>query len=149
MPFDNIDMSFIPPEIAPFILPITIMFVGISLASWVMYVGSLWLVYAKANRAGWLIFIPIVNVYTMLRIAGHPAWHFLLLLIPIVNVILLMVVWFNLAKAFGKGTVFGLGLLFFHWLFVVWLAFGRAEYQLMEKPKSSIDDFEPINVRPT
>jgi len=147
MPFDT---SQLPPEIVPWIVPVAVMLTGISLSLWIAYVGSLWLVYSKAGRLGCLIFVPIVNVYTLLRIAGHPAWHILLFFIPIVNIIIALMMWFNLSKVFGKGTLFGLGLIFFHWIFVVWLAFGRSEYQLVSPRKThDTGEFQPMNVRPT
>jgi len=148
MQFD-FDTSFIPPELMPYILPVSILLTGITLSLWIAYVGSLWLVYSKAGRLGCLIFVPIVNVYTMLRIAGHPAWHFLLFFIPLVNIIIAIMMWINLGKAFGKGTLFGLGLIFFHWIFVVWLAFGRSEYLLHDPRKQKTGEFQPMNVRPT
>lgn len=139
----------IPSELLPWILPVSILLTGVFLSLWVCYVGSLWLVYSKAGRSGWLIFIPIVNVYVMLRIAGKPGWYLLLLLIPIVNFFVLIFMWIDLGKAFGKGIPFGLGLIFFHWLFVIILAFGQSEYELMPVRKPNVDDFQPINVRPS
>lgn len=146
IPFDEFQ---IPPEFIPWIIPISILLVGISLSSLVIYVGSLWLVYAKAGRGGWLIFIPIINIYVLLRIAGKPAWHFLLFLIPLFTPFVLIFMWIGLAKAFGKSTLFGLGLIFFNWIFVVVLAFGRSEYQHLDPRKRHVDDFQPINVRPS
>lgn len=148
MPFE-FDALQLPPEIIPWILPLGMILIGLALSSWVIYIGSLWLVYSKSGRGGWLIFIPIVNVLVMLRMAGHPTWHFLLLLIPIVNVFVLIMMWINLGRAFGKGTLFGLGLIFFHWLFVVILAFGQSEYQLTPSLKKKMDEFQPMNVRPS
>ena len=139
----------IPPEIMPWILPVSVLCIGVALSLWVIYVGSLWLIYNKAGRSGWLIFIPLINIYVLLKIVGRPGWYFLLLLIPLVNLIVLIFLWFELGKVFGKGTGFGLGLLFFHWIFVVILAFDRSEYQLKSPRKPNIDDFQPINVRPT
>jgi hypothetical protein len=111
--------------------------------------GSLWLVYTKAGRGGWLIFIPIINIYVLLQIAGKPAWHFLLFLIPPFIPFVLIFMWIGLAKAFGKSTLFGLGLIFFNWIFVIVLAFGRSEYQQLDPRKRQVGDFQPINVRPS
>jgi len=146
IPFDELQ---IPPEIIPWILPITAILVGISLSSSIIYIGSLWLVYSKSGRSGWLTLIPIVNMYTLLKISGKPGWHFLLLFIPLVNLFVLIFMWIGLAKAFGKGTLFGLGLIFFNWIFVIVLAFGRSEYQLLDPRKRHVDEFQPINVRPS
>ena len=59
-PFDELQ---IPSEFIPWILPISTLLVGITLSLLVIYMGSLWLVYTKAGRGGWLIFIPIINIY--------------------------------------------------------------------------------------
>lgn len=146
IPFDQLQ---IPPDMIPWILPVSTLLTGLALSLWIIYLGSLWLVYTKAGRSGWLIFIPIVNIYVMLRIAGQPGWYFLLLLIPIVNLFVLIFMWINISKAFGKGTLFGLGLVFFNWIFLIILAFGSSEYQLQLEHKSQVDDFQPINIRPT
>jgi Family of unknown function (DUF5684) len=146
IPFDELQ---IPPDIIPWLIPISIVLVGIALSSGIIYIGSLWLVYAKAGRSGWLIFVPIINIYVLLRIAGRPGWHFLLLFIPLVNLFVIIFMWIGLAKVFGKSTLFGLGLIFFNWIFVVALAFGQSEYQRLDPRKRYVDDFQPINVRPS
>jgi len=137
------------PEMARWIVPVSIFIGGIILSLWVIYIGSLWLIFHKAGRSGWLIFIPIVNILVLLRIAGRPMWYLLLLLIPLVNIIVAIMIWLDLARIFGKSTLFGLGLLFFNWIFVVILAFGQAEYQHDLRKKSKVDEFKPLNIRPT
>lgn len=142
-------ISFDELQISPEIIPWIIVLVGIALSSLVIYIGSLWLVYAKAGRGGWLIFVPIINIYALLRIAGQSGWYFLLLLIPLFTPFVLIFMWIGLAKTFGKSTLFGLGLIFFNWIFVVALAFGRSEYMLLDPRKRHVDEFQPINERPT
>ncbi len=143
------DEAQIPAEIIPWIMPIGIVIIGIALSIWVIYLGSLWLVYSKADRSGWLVLIPIVNVYVLLKIAGRPGWHFLLLFIPLINLFVIIFMWLGVAKAFGKSGLFGLGLIFFNWIFLIGLAFGQSEYQLHDVRKSHVDEFQPINVRPS
>ena len=48
----------------------------------------------------------------LLKIAGKPAWWLILFLIPLVNLVIAIIAMIALAKAFGKGTGFGLGLAF-------------------------------------
>jgi hypothetical protein len=55
-------------------------------------------------------------------------WWLLLFLIPGVNLIMLILVWLSVAKAFGKGTGFTLGLIFLSPIFVPILGFGDARY---------------------
>ena len=63
----------------------------------------------KTNTAnGWLAWIPIANVILMLNIAQKPAWWFLLLLIPVLNIVILVIVWMKIAKARGKAEWWGI-----------------------------------------
>jgi hypothetical protein len=92
-------------------------------------VASMWKVFTKAGEPGWAAIIPIYNLFVLLKIAGKPAWWFLLLLIPVVNFVILAIVCIALAKNFGKGAGFGLGLLFLSPIFYPMLAWGDARYQ--------------------
>ena len=47
---------------------------------------------------------------------------------PIVNIVVGIMVNFKLAKAFGKGTGFGFGLLFLNTIFILILGFGDTKY---------------------
>jgi hypothetical protein len=51
-----------------------------------------------------------------------------LLLIPGVNVTIGIILVFDLAKSFGKGAGFALGLLFLNLIFMLILGFGDARY---------------------
>ena len=65
----------------------------------------------------------------LLKIVGRPGWWFVLCLIPFVNAIILILVSIDLAKSFGKGAGFGLGLAFLGVVFYPMLGFGSAQYQ--------------------
>lgn len=56
---------------------------------------------------GWFAWIPILNVFLMLMIAKKPLWWFVLLLIPIVNIIISIIVWMAIAEARGKPSWIG------------------------------------------
>ena len=49
--------------------------------------------------------------------------------VPVVNIVIGIMIIFDLAKVFGKGTGFGFGLLFLSFIFIPILAFGDAQYQ--------------------
>jgi hypothetical protein len=89
---------------------------------------AMWKVFTKAGKPGWAVLIPFYNLYVLLEIVGRPGWWLLMFLIPIVNVIFLVTVNFDLAKSFGKGTGFGLGLIFLTPIFILILGFGSAQY---------------------
>lgn len=87
-----------------------------------------WKIFTKANKPGWASIIPFYNMYTQFEIAGMNGWMFLLLLVPIVNVVIAIMLYVNLAKAFGKSTGFAIGLIFLNFIFTLILGFGSAEY---------------------
>ncbi len=65
----------------------------------------------------------------MLEIVGRPGWWIALLFIPGVNVVVSIIIIFDLAAAFGESGGFGLGLLFLSLIFWAILAFGDYQYQ--------------------
>lgn len=94
----------------------------------ILVIAGLWMVFTKAGKPGWAAIIPIYNIIVLLQIAGKPAWWIILFLIPLVNVVALVLVWMGIAKAFGKGTGYAIGLLLLSPVFVPLLGFGSAKY---------------------
>jgi hypothetical protein len=95
----------------------------------VVYLVAAWIVYTKAGEEGWKALIPIYNIWVLLKIVGRPGWWLILFLIPFVNFVIWIIVSIDLAKSFGKGTGFALGLIFFAPIFYMILAFGDATYR--------------------
>ena len=87
-----------------------------------------WKVFTKAGKPGWASIIPLYNMYVMFEIAGMNGWMFLLTFIPIVNIIIQIMLYLNLAKKFGKSTGFAIGLILLNPIFLLMLAFGNTEY---------------------
>jgi hypothetical protein len=92
----------------------------------ILMIASFWKIFAKAGQPGWASIIPIYNWIVWCRIAGRPAWWVLLLLLcfPIFFIILCI----DLAKSFGKGAGFAVGLILLGIIFFPVLAFGSAQY---------------------
>lgn len=87
-----------------------------------------WKLFQKAGKPGWASIVPFYNIYCKIDFCFGNGWLFLLLCIPCVNVIFAIITCFKLAKAFGQGTAFGFGLLFFPQIFTLILAFGNYQY---------------------
>ncbi len=109
---------------------------GASAIIWIIYVAvivlviaGLWKTFTKAGEPGWAAIIPIYNYIVLLKIIGRPIWWIILLFIPFVNFVVLIIMMIDLAKAFGKGTGFGIGLVFLSFIFIPILGFGDAQYQ--------------------
>jgi hypothetical protein len=94
----------------------------------IVAIAAIWRIFTKAGRPGWAAIIPIYNFIVLLDIVGKPWWWLLLFFIPFVNLIILIVVYMDLAKAFGQSTLFGIGLIVLSPIFMLILAFGPAEY---------------------
>ena len=108
------------------ILIMIVIYIGII----ALMIASQWKVFTKAGQPGWACLIPIYNLYVMIQIAKKPGWWLaIILLVPIVNIIFLIMLINEIAKAFGKDAGFTVGLLFLGIIFWPILAFGDAEYQ--------------------
>ena len=101
----------------------------ISIALAIIVLAGFWKTFEKAGHPGWAVIIPIYNIIVMLQIAGRPIWWIVLMLIPIVNVVISFVLALDIARNFGKGALFGIGLFFLGFIFYPVLGFGSAVYQ--------------------
>ncbi|HTW96024.1 MAG TPA: DUF5684 domain-containing protein [Tepidisphaeraceae bacterium] len=101
----------------------------IELAILIVIIAGIWATFEKAGKPGWAAVIPIYNIIVLLQIAGRPLWWFILFLIPIVNLVIAIIVGIDIAKRFGKGTGFGVGLALLGFIFYPILGFGSAQYQ--------------------
>ena len=82
----------------------------IYLAVVILAIAGFWMVFTKADRPGWGAIIPIYSFYLMCKVAGRPGWWWVLLFIPIVNIVIWFIVAIDVAKSFRQGTGFGVGL---------------------------------------
>ncbi len=102
---------------------------AISVVMYIIFMIAAWNIFEKAGEAGWKAIIPIWNVYILFKITWGIGLLFLLMLIPIVGAIIALITSYKLAKVFGHGIGYTLGLIFFPWLFWLILGFGSSEYQ--------------------
>jgi hypothetical protein len=94
----------------------------------VIIIAAVWKVFIKAGRPGWAAIVPIYNLIVLLQVAGKPGWWILLLMIPLVNIVVFILMYAGVARNFGKGVGFTLGLIFLAFIFFPILAWGSAEY---------------------
>ena len=108
---------------------------------------TLWRIFEKAGQQGWKAIVPVYHHVILTRLAGLSAWWTLpmLLVLPLLKFqgkpakllcLLLLLVWWGwlcqrLAKRFGKGIGFGLGLTFpiTGFFFRTALAYDQSAYQ--------------------
>ena len=89
---------------------------------------AMWKVFQKAGEPGWAAIVPIYNTYVLFKITWGSGWFFLLLLIPIVNIVILIITYVKMARVFGRSGGFAVGLIFLNLIFMLILAFGDAQY---------------------
>src|SRR5947207_15187347 len=103
------------------------MVIGLLIA--LLLIVAMWKVFTKAGQPGWASIIPIYNLYIWCKIVGRPGWWIILMLIPFVNFIIGIILCIDMAKSFGHGVGFGLGLVFLGVIFFPILGFGSSQYQ--------------------
>lgn len=99
------------------------------LAITVLMIAACWKIFTKAGQPGWAAIIPIYNWYMWCKIVGRPGWWVILLFIPFINFIIGIILCIDLAKSFGKGVGFGIGLVLLGIIFFPILGFGSGQYQ--------------------
>lgn len=100
----------------------------IAIAITVITIIAMWKIFTKAGKPGWGSLIPFYSNYCLFDIAWGNGWLFLLGFVPCVNFVVMIMLYFKLAKAFGKGTGFGFGLVFLNTIFVLILGFDNSQY---------------------
>ena len=90
-----------------------------------------WLrVFPKAGRPWWAALVPLYNIYVLVvGVARLNLLWFVLVLIPVVQIVAAILVNLEVAKRFGKSEAFGLGLALLGFIFDPILGFGPDQYQ--------------------
>lgn len=89
---------------------------------------AFWKILEKAGVPGWAALIPFYNTYMLFKITWGNGWKFLLTLIPIAGIVFSIITTVKLAKAFGKGGGFAVGLILLGVVFYCILGFGKDVY---------------------
>lgn len=95
---------------------------------------SVWKIFEKAGDKGWKALIPFYNSYTLFKVAGYNGWMFLLLIIPIVNIVIFVLLSLKLAEKFGKSTLFAVvALILFNPIGFWIIGLGDAKYKAIKE----------------
>ena len=128
MPMMDPAMPQMDPEMTVALAAFVMITLLISLVFWVIYAIGLWKMFTKAGQPGILAFIPLVNWFFIVQVAGKPAWWGLLLCIPVVNIVAWILVFIGIAERFGRGIGTVLGLICLRPIFTCILGFGSATW---------------------
>ena len=117
--------------------------VGLGIA-WLIFVLAIYVYMAvclmkiakKTNTSNaWLAWIPIFNIILMVQIAKKPLWWIVLILIPIVNIVISIIIWMEIAKAVKKPDWLGILIIIpiANLIIPGYLAFSKMEEEVSEK----------------
>ena len=91
-------------------------------------VVAMWKMFEKAGVEGWKAVIPFYNIYEAFKLFWGNGWICLLLVVPVVGFIVALINYYKMAKAFGHGIGYTLGLIVLPFIFAPILGFGKDEY---------------------
>jgi hypothetical protein len=103
-------------------------FMLIVVAALLLIIVPMCLVFRKAGRGWWEAIIPFYNMYVLTVITGKPWWVIFGFLIPFVNWIVPIYLYYHLSKRFGYDILFTFGLVFLPFIFLPILGFGSSLY---------------------
>jgi len=69
-----------------------------------VHFAGTWKLYVRAGRKAWEAAVPVYNAVVLMGIINRPKWWTVLLFVPIVNLIMIPVVWVETARSFGFNT---------------------------------------------
>ncbi|MBQ2604685.1 MAG: DUF5684 domain-containing protein [Acutalibacteraceae bacterium] len=102
----------------------------LSFAMTVILIISYWKMFQKAGEQGWKAIVPLYNSYTLTSLVFKSGWYFLIMLIPVANIVFYIMMVFRLAKAYGRSTAFGFGMLFLPYVFFPIVGFDKTSQYL-------------------
>lgn len=63
-----------------------------------------WKLYQRAGRKAWEAAVPVYNAVVLMKIINRPWWWVILMFIPIVNLIIIPVIWVETIRSFGRNS---------------------------------------------
>lgn len=84
-------------------MELTTFLIGLLVLQGIYFVGS-WKIYQAAGRAIWEAVVPGYSFFVLIKIINRPFWWGFLLFIPVINLLLLPVLWVETARSFGYNT---------------------------------------------
>lgn len=139
---------------------------GAALIVGLLMLIATWRIFKKAGTGGWKALIPVYNSYSLIKISWKTRYFWILLALSIVSVTLGEVMLYfpdyelyflvanlvcaiaaliisvkaeiKLAKAFGKGVGFAVGMIFLPFIFYPILGFGKAKFRRRKKRRKQL-----------
>src|SRR6056300_563808 len=84
--------------------------------------------YKAAGRKSWEALVPVYNAVVLMRIIQRPTWWVVLIFVPVINLLMIPVIWVETMRTFGKRSVLD------SWIVVLSLGFYLFYINYAEKP---------------
>ena len=97
----------------------------------VMLVGKN--IFQKATKGEKTAFYPVINLFTLLEVAGMSTFWGILLFVPFLNLIVLSLMSYKLGTSFNTGMGYKLGLVLLPIVFYPLLAFSNKHYKVNDE----------------
>lgn len=98
----------------------------------VIIVASLWRIFTKAGQPGWAAIVPIYNIFVLTQICNKPPYWIVFFFIPFVNFVAGILMANALARSFGKGAGFTVGMILLPMVFYPLLAMDNEPYRRVD-----------------
>jgi len=151
------EMMAAQAEIYEILWSILLPVIGVGLLLGLITLIATWKIFKKAGTGGWKALIPIYNEYSLIKISWKKKYFWWMIVLSFASgivgglmptfseyaEILMVIEWllcipaivialkaeFKLAKAFGKGGGFAVGMILLPWIFYPILGFGKAKFR--------------------
>ena len=97
----------------------------LAIAEVALLLSSNWCLFKKAGRKPWPAVVPILSSLMLLDLAGKPTWWIFMLFIPGANIVFEILLYIDLARAYGKSGGWAAGLLLLPYVFFPIMAFSK------------------------
>lgn len=110
------DPSSLPAIIGGMFAGSMFLFIIVFIALYFLLVIGIYIYMAMATQTiakktktkdDWLAWIPIANMVLLINIAKKPMWWLILFFVPWANIVVLVIIWMEIAKACGKPDWWG------------------------------------------
>ncbi|MAH82528.1 MAG: signal peptidase I [Flavobacteriaceae bacterium] len=71
----------------------------------IIYFLGTWKLYLLAGRKSWKSAIPVYSIFVLMNIIKRPRWWVFLLFIPVVNLLMIIILWIETIRSFGKNSI--------------------------------------------
>ena len=86
-------------------------------------------IFEKAGFPGWSAYIPIYNIFILIKILDIPTPFIFFYFIPLINILAYAYTCFKLAQCFNKNQIFyTIGIFFLPFVFIPILGFSRSQF---------------------